>query len=85
MADSSDEFFYNSFIDMSSDESDDDTEILLSLALLVHDQEQRWPKFRGSIKGHRKADERGRVAGMEQLWWDYFHHTNPIYKASSFR
>ena len=85
MVDSSDEFFYNNVFDTSSDESDDDTEILVSLALLVHQQEQRRPQYRGSVMGHDVATERVRVAGMQQLWRDYFHRTNPIYKATSFR
>ena len=85
MADSSDEFFYNNVIDTSSDESDDDTEILVSLALLAHEQEHRRPKYRGSMMGHDVATERGRVEGMAQLWRDYFHRTNPIYKPLSFR
>jgi hypothetical protein len=37
MADSLDEFFYDNVIDTLSDESDDDTEILADVALLVHD------------------------------------------------
>jgi hypothetical protein len=43
MADSSDEYFYNNVIDMSSD----DSEILMDMALLVHDPEQCLPKYMG--------------------------------------
>jgi hypothetical protein len=75
MADSSDEYFYNNVIDTSSDESDDDSEILMAMALLVHDEEQRLPKCRGSVKGRAPAAERGRMEGHAQLWRDYFRRT----------
>jgi hypothetical protein len=47
MADSSNKYFYNNVIDTSFDESDNDTQILLAMALLVHDQEQHLPKVHG--------------------------------------
>jgi hypothetical protein len=39
MEDSLDVFFYDHFIDTSSDECDDHSEILAAVALLAHDHE----------------------------------------------
>jgi hypothetical protein len=50
MADSSNKYFYNNVIDTSFDESDNDTQILLAMALLVHDRatlaESTWTRLR---------------------------------------
>jgi hypothetical protein len=73
MVDSLDEFFYDTIIDTSSDESDDDTEILVVVTLLVHDQGNHVQKYMGSVKGRIVAKPRNQEAGHEQLWWDYFH------------
>ncbi|XP_071680521.1 uncharacterized protein [Lolium perenne] len=40
MADSSNEFFYDHVIDTSSDKFDDDSEILVAVALLIHEHEE---------------------------------------------
>jgi hypothetical protein len=56
MADSSDEFFYKNFIDTSSDESNDDTEVTVAMTLLAHDHEENHrPFYRGSLPGRSAA------------------------------
>jgi hypothetical protein len=60
MADSSNGYFYINVIDTSSD----DSEILMAMAFLDHDKEQRLLKYRGSVKGRLPpAVERGREEG----------------------
>jgi hypothetical protein len=67
MADSSDEFVYNNVINTSSDEFDDDTEILAVVVLLVHDHGNHVQQYKGSINGRGAARDRNREAGHEQL------------------
>jgi hypothetical protein len=85
MAGSSDEYFYKNVIDTSSDEFGHDFEIIIAMAFLLHDQEQRLPKYRRSVKGRLPVTEHGRDEEHAQLWRDYFQRTNPIYKTPCFR
>jgi hypothetical protein len=84
MADSSDDYFYKNVIDMSSDESDENSEILMAMAFLLHDQEQRLPKYMGSVKGRIPTTKRGPEEGHAKLWRDYFHQTNPFTRCRAF-
>jgi len=87
MADSSDEFFYNHVLCSSSDDSsDDETEVLAAAVLLLHEHEENQvPRYRGSVKGRAPALDRDRVAVHAQLWREYFHPTNPLFKEHLFR
>jgi hypothetical protein len=52
MEDICEKFFYNDFIDTSSDDSTkDDNDILINAALLLHEQQNTLPKFGGVDKG----------------------------------
>lgn len=78
MADSLDDFFFNHAINTSSDESDDDSEVLASVALLVHEHEENQrPRYMGSVKVRATAKDCKREASHDQLWRDYFHRTDP--------
>jgi hypothetical protein len=80
------DFFYKNVIESSSDkESDGETELLLAAASMAHDHFML-PKHRGGSSVKRKANKnRDRVGGHASLMRDYFHHTNPIYDAKTFR
>jgi hypothetical protein len=51
---------YNNVINTSSDEFDDDTEILAAVALLVHDHGNHVQQYKGSINGRGAARDRNR-------------------------
>jgi hypothetical protein len=81
MADSPDDFFYDTTIDTSPDEFDNDTEILTVVALLVQDMGNHVEQCR---EGCIAASPHDPEAGYEQLWRDYFHQTVPLFKALYF-
>ena len=60
MVDSANEFFYDNFIESSTEEesSDDDTDILVATLLVNEHFARERPKFRGSIDGHAPALDR---------------------------
>jgi hypothetical protein len=62
----------------SLDESDDDTEILAVVALLVHDQGNHVQQYRDSVKGHGPVRDRNREAVHEQLWQGIFSSDQSI-------
>jgi hypothetical protein len=77
--------FYKTIIEPSSDEeSDDDTELMMAVAMLLHDHTSR-PVYRGSVKGRKANVKRNREKVHYQLYRDYFHPTNPIFDAQRFR
>jgi hypothetical protein len=77
--------FYKTVIESSSDEeSDDDTELMMATTMLLHEHTSR-PVYRGSVKERGPNDKRNHEKGHYQLHRDYFHPTNPIFDAQSFR
>ena len=83
--DSDDEFFYKTFIDTSDESSDDDTEIMMVAATLIHNfNESALPRHVGSVIGRAPALDRDRENGHLQLWKDYFNPVKPTYTASVF-
>ena len=84
--DSSNEFFYSHFTDTSDDSVDDDTDILVAAATLVHNfNETELSKHVGSVVGRAPALNRDRECGHWQLWKDYFHPIKPTYPTIIFR
>jgi hypothetical protein len=75
-------YYYDTFIDTSSDESDGDTDILMAAATFIHEHnESQLPRHRGSVPGRAPNLERNREAGHVQLYNDYFHPTEAVFKA----
>jgi hypothetical protein len=69
-------------IDTSSDESDDVSEILTVVTLLVHEHEENQVQmYRGSTMGRAAGKDCKREAGHDQLRRDYSHQTDPLFKA----
>jgi hypothetical protein len=87
MVDSFDDFLYNHVINTSSNESDDDSEILKVVTLLVHEHEKNQvQRYRGSVKGRAAVrKDHKHEAYHDQLWRDYFHRTDPFSKELLFR
>ena len=84
--DSDDEFFYNTFIDTSDDDSENGSEIVIVATVLVHNFNQtEWPRHVGSVVGRAPALDRDREQGHYQLWKDYFHPVKPTYLDHKFR
>jgi hypothetical protein len=76
--------FYKNFIESSSDEvADNDTELMIAVAMLLHEHTLR-PVFRGSVKGRKPNVKRNCERGHYQLYRDYFHPTHPIFDAQIF-
>src|SRR4051812_39499854 len=85
MTDSADEFFYDNFIESSTEESsDDDTDILFATLLVNEHFARQRPKFRGSIPGHAPALDRNRERGHLMLYDDYFQ-PKPVFPPRLFR
>jgi hypothetical protein len=77
--------FYKNVIKSSSDkEANDDTEMMMVAAMLLHEHTSR-PMYRGSVKGRKANVKRNRERGHYQLYCDYFHPTRPIFDAQRFR
>jgi hypothetical protein len=77
--------FYMDIIESSSDkEADDDTELMMAAAMLLHEHTSR-PAYRGSVKGCKPNVKHNREKGHYQLYRGYFHPTNPIFDAQRFR
>jgi hypothetical protein len=75
-------YYYDTFIDTSSDESDGDTDILKAAATFIHEHnESQLPRHRGLVPGRAANLERNREAGHVQLCNDYFHPTEAVFKA----
>jgi hypothetical protein len=71
--------------DTSSDESDDDTEVVVAMTLLSHDHEENQrPLYRGSLPGRSAALDHNQDAGQTRLFLDYLHRTNPMFKEKPF-
>ncbi|XP_010238911.1 uncharacterized protein LOC100831363 [Brachypodium distachyon] len=86
MADCDSEFFFKHFMDSDGEDSDGDTELLVSAALWYRQHNKiRRPIRRGSIRGRAYALARNRQAGHLFLFNDYFHRTNPVFSAQLFR
>jgi hypothetical protein len=76
--------FYKIIIESSSDkESDNDTELMMAAAMLLHEHTS-WPVYRGSVKGRKPNVKRNCEKGHYQLYRDYFHPTNPIFDVQRF-
>ena len=81
-----DEFLYNTFIDTSDESSDDDSDIMLAAATLIHNfNEAALPRHAGSFIGRASALDRDRENGHYQLWKDYFNPVRPTYHEHIFR
>jgi hypothetical protein len=77
--------FYKNVIESSFDEeADDDTELMMAAAMLLHEHTSR-PVFRGSIKGRKPNVKRKSKRGHYKFYRDYFHPTRPIFDAHRFR
>jgi hypothetical protein len=75
--------FYKNVIESSSDkEADDDTELMMAVAMLFHEHTLR-PVFRGSVKGRKPNVKCNRERGHYQLYRDYFHPTHPDLSCAS--
>jgi hypothetical protein len=86
MTDSSDEFFFDNVINTLSDNSDDESEIMIAVDLLINEQEvNQIQMYKGSMLGRNAALDHSREAGHDQLWRDYFHRTNHLFKPPLFR
>ena len=76
LMDSDDEFLYHTFIDTSDESSDDDSDIMVAAATLIHNFNQNAvPRHVGSVVGRAPALDRERENGHLQFWKDYF---NPV-------
>jgi hypothetical protein len=85
-ADRSDEFFFDHVIDTLSDDSDDDSEVIMAMALLLLNyKENQRQRYKGLVLGHITALDRNQEPGHEQLYLDYFHRTKPLFKEPLFR
>ena len=84
--DSDDEFFYHTFIDTLDESSDDDSDIMVAVAALIHNfNENAVPQHVGSVVGQAPALDRERENGHLRLWKDYFNPVKTTYLASVFR
>jgi hypothetical protein len=76
--------FYMNIIESSSDEDlDDDSELMMATAMLLHEHSSR-PVHRALSRGAANV-KRNREKGHYQLYWDYFQPTKPIHDAQKFR
>ena len=83
--DSEDEFFYQNFIDTSDESSDDDGDIMMVTATLIHQfNEDAQPGHVGSVIGQALALDRKRHKGHLQVWKDYFNPMKTTHPASVF-
>ena len=84
--DSDDEFFYQTFIDTSDESSDDDNDVMLATATLIHNFiQEAVPRHVGSVVGRAPALDHERENGHLPLWKDYFNPVKTTYPASVFR
>jgi hypothetical protein len=79
------QMFYKNVIESSSDgEVDNDTELMMAVAMLLREDTSR-PVYMGSVKVRKANVKRNRERGHYQLYRDYFHPTRPIFDAQRFR
>jgi hypothetical protein len=79
------QMFYKNVIEsLSDEEADDDTELMMVVAMLLHEHTSR-PVYRGSVMGCKPNVKRNRERGHYQLYRDYFHPTRPISDKQRFR
>ena len=85
MDSSSIEFFYKNVVESSSDDdSDGDTEMIMTAASFIYDDMMR-PTRRASINQRSANVDRERESGHARIYKDYFHPTDPIFKEATFR
>jgi hypothetical protein len=73
------EFFYMHFFDESGTESDDDAELMVVLATVLHEENEAYmPQWRGSMKGRAANMEHNRENSHVHLYAGYFHPENGV-------
>jgi hypothetical protein len=68
------EFFYTHFFEESDTESDDDANLMLAMASILHEENEV------SVPGRAANLDRNREAGHVQLYADYFHLEMALYQ-----
>jgi hypothetical protein len=83
IADLNNEFFYTHFFeDWSDTESDDDSDLVVTYASILNEQNESYmPQWRGSMPDRAANLDRNREAGHVQLYTDYFHPDSTLYRS----
>jgi hypothetical protein len=75
------EFFYVHFFVESDTDSDDDADLMVTMATVLNEANEAYmPQWRGSVKGRAANLDRNRENGHVQLYADYFHPETALYR-----
>jgi hypothetical protein len=75
------QFFYTHFFENSDTESDDDADLMVTVAAVLNEQNEAYmSQFRGSVKGQAANLDRNRENGHMQLNADYFYPKTVLYR-----
>jgi hypothetical protein len=75
-------FYKNVIESLSHKEADDDTELMMAVAMLFHEHTLR-PVFTGSVKGCKPNIKCNRERGHYQHYHDYFYPNHPDLSCAS--
>jgi hypothetical protein len=76
-----DELFYTHFFDESDTDSDDDADLVVAMASILHEENKAsLPQWRGSVPGRAANLDHNWEAGHVQLYTDYFHPEEVLYQ-----
>jgi hypothetical protein len=74
-------FFYAHFIEESDTESDNDADLMVAMASVLHEENEAYiPQWRGSMPGRGANLNSNRENGHVQLYADYFHLETTLYR-----
>jgi hypothetical protein len=76
------EFFYTHFFkDWSDSESNDDVDLMVAMASILHEETEAYmPQWRGSVPGRATNLDRNQEVSHVQLYTDYFHPESALYR-----
>jgi hypothetical protein len=75
------QFFYMHFFEDSDTESDDDADLMVAMASVLHEENGAYmPQWRGSVAGRATNLDHSRENGHVQLYTDYFHLETALYQ-----